>query len=280
MDKTKILSDKEFDLLSEFEKSNYVKSYYNSKDGSSKYATSPDFNLRELEIDFILKNIEGENILDLGCGNGYTLMRIAQEHKGNVIGVDFSNSMIDGANKLLNEYPGVLKSKPDFHCADATNFIPKTGFNSINTVISERFLLNLPTEEMQYNAIKHIHKLLIPKGKYLMIEGSKDGLLKLNNLRENIGLSQIIDRDKHNLSSRKFEDKQIEPFISDLFKICSVKTFDLYYIISRIVYPDFIKPETAVYSHFINETARKLEQLIDFPSQGIGHVKCYCLEKI
>jgi len=280
MDKTNISSEKEFDNLSELEKSNYVKDYYDRLDGSNKYATSPDFNLRELEIDYMLKNIKGENILDLGCGNGYTLMRIAQIIKGKLIGVDFSKSLIKGANTLLKQYPGTLETKPRFFCADATTFQPDSGFNSIDTIISERFILNLPTEKMQYEAIRHIHKLLVPKGVYIMIEGSKDGLVKLNNLREQIGLSKIIDRDKHNLSSRKFEDKQIEVFLSGLFKISSVKSFDLFYIISRIVYPDFIKPENPAYSHFINETARKLEQIIDFPSQGIGHIKCYTLEKI
>lgn len=280
MTKSNILSEQEFDLLTEIEKLNYVKEYYNKKDGTSKYATSPDFNLRELEIDYILKNVEGDNILDLGCGNGYSLMRIAQEYTGNLVGVDFSDSMINGAIKLLNDFPGTLKSKPEFYCSDATSFIPKTGYNSINTIISERFILNLPTEKMQHDAIKHIHQLLAPKGKYIMIEGTKDGLTKLNNLRENIGLSPIINRDKHNLSSRKFYDQQIETFLDGLFKIQSVKTFDLYYIISRIVYPDFIKPESPSYAHLINETARKLEMLLDFPSQGIGHIKCYLLEKI
>ena len=76
-----------------------------------------------------------------------------------------------------------------------------------------------------------------------MIEGSKDGLKKLNILRESIGLTQIIDKDKDNLSSRKFYDKQIEDFITELFEIISIKTFDLYYIISRIIYPDFVKPQ-------------------------------------
>lgn len=280
MNKTNISSENEFDNLSENERSNYVKNYYDSLDGANKYATSPDFNLRELEIDYILKNCKGKNILDLGCGNGYTLMRIAQIIKGKLIGVDFSKSLIKGANTLLEQYPGTLETKPMFFCADATTFQPDSGFNSIDTIISERFILNLPTEEMQFEAIRHIHKLLVPKGIYIMIEGSKDGLTKLNNLRESIGLSKIMDRGKHNLSSRKFEDKQIEVFLSGLFKISSIKTFDLFYIISRIVYPDFIKPEDPTYSHYINETARKLEQLIDFPSQGIGHIKCYTLEKI
>jgi len=280
MGKNHSLTEKEFDQLTEIEKSNYVKEYYNIKDSSNKYATSPDFNLRELEIDFIIKHVIGQRILDLGCGNGYTLMRIAEKIKGILIGVDFSDSMINGARKLSTEYPGILQVKPTYYCSDATTFIPENGFNYFDTIISERFLLNLPSDEMQYKTIRHIHKLLSTKGRYIMIEGSKEGLSKLNTLRENVGLNEIPDRDNYNLSSRKFSDKNIENFLSGLFNIGFVKTFDLFYIISRIIYPQFIKPEQPYYSHFINETARKLEQLIDFPSQGIGHIKCYVLEKI
>lgn len=279
MDNININTEQEFDKLSEVEKSNYVKEYYNQKDGFNIYATSPDFNLRELEIDFILKHLKGKNILDLGCGNGYTSMRITEKYNINVIGIDFSESMISGAKRLLEQYPGSLKSKPVFYHADATNFIPETENNTVDTIISERFLLNLPSEQIQFKTIRHIHKLLIPQGRYLMIEGSIDGLRKLNVLRESIGLTHITDRGTNNLSSRKFDDRKIEDFLKGLFEIISVKTFDLYYIISRIIYPDFVKPENPDYSHFINKTAKKLEQILEIPSQGIGHIKCYVLEK-
>lgn len=278
--KDKVTTPSEYDNLTTSEKSSYVRSYYDSIDGSKLYATSPDFNLRELEISYILKNIKGVNILDLGCGNGYTLMRVAEKIKGNLVGVDFSTSMINGANELLEKYPNKLSSHPKFFCSDAVKFVPETGFNSIDTVISERFLLNLPSEDMQYEAIHHVHKLLTHKGVFIMIEGSKDGLENLNKLRKSFDLDEIIDRDKHNLSSNKFEDQKIGKILDGLFKIQSIKSFDLYYIISRIVYPSFINPNSPKYDHFINETARTLEQLVDFPSKGIGHVKCYILEKV
>ncbi|MCL5407130.1 MAG: class I SAM-dependent methyltransferase [Patescibacteria group bacterium] len=270
-------SEKDFDRLSPKKRANYIRDYYNQKDGQNIYATSPDFNLRELEIDFIINNVKGPRILDLGCGNGYTLLRLAEKIKGDLIGVDFSSEMIQGANQLLKKNRQKLKSQPKFFEGDGTTFSPLGG--KIDTIISERFLLNLPNKRSQYETIENIHRLLRSRGFYLMIEGSKDGLRKLNKLRESVGLEPILDRDKHNLSSRKFNDNELFEFLKKYFTIMEVKTFDLYYLIGRLIYPKIIYPEKPHYNHPVNEIARKLTAQINFPSQGIGHVKGYVLRK-
>lgn len=277
--KRKILkSQKDFDQLSKEKRANYIRDYYDQKKGQDIYATSPDFNLRELEIDFIISHVKGPRILDLGCGNGYTLLRLAEKIKGELIGVDFSSKMIQGANLLSKKFKNKLKCSPQFFEGDATIFIPP-GRGKVNTIITERFLLNLPTKKIQYEVIKNIYHLLCPKGFYLMIEGSQDGLRKLNNLRKLTGLDPILDRGKVNLSSRKFNDDDLEEFLKRYFKIIQIKTFDLYYLISRIVYPKIIYPKKPQYNHPINQIARDLSHRIDFPSKGIGHVKGYLLAK-
>jgi SAM-dependent methyltransferase len=268
-----------YDKLSESERAEFVKNYYDVKEGNKKYATSPDINLRELEIDFILNNIHGQNILDMGCGNGYTLIRIAEKISGNLIGVDFSSEMIKGTNSLIDEFKYSIKSKPVFYEGDATTYNPPKYCEPIDTVITERFLLNLPNEELQYKVIKNIHKILKPGGTYIMVEGTKDGLGKLNNIRKIADLDPIPDRDKQNLSSLKFEDTKLENFLTRFFSIVDIKTFDLYYLISRVIYPAFIRPEQPKFDHFVNTLARELDQVVNFPSKGIGHVKGYVLKK-
>lgn len=269
---------KDFDQLPEEKRANYIRDYYDQKNGQDVYATSPDLNLRELEIDFIVSSVKGPRILDLGCGNGYTLLRLAEKVKGELIGVDFSSKMIQGANLLSKKFKNRLKCSPQFFKGDATNFI-LSGQGKINTIITERFLLNLPTKKIQYEVIKNIYHLLAPKGFYLMIEGSQDGLRKLNTLRKLTGLDPILDRGKVNLSSRKFDDMYLEKFLKRYFEIIQVKTFDLYYLISRIVYPKIIYPKKPQYNHQINQIARELNNKIDFPSKGIGHVRGYLLRK-
>jgi ubiquinone/menaquinone biosynthesis C-methylase UbiE len=275
-----VRSQAEYDKLSCEERAAYVKAYYDKMDGERVYATSPDFNLRELEIDFILSHVKGPHILDLGCGNGYTLLRIAQQVAScSLIGVDFSISLIQGARRLLEKQTAQLSSIPVFVEGDATTYTPPTGDGSLDTVITERFLLNLPTDSLQHAVIRRIHAMLKRDGVYIMIEGSVDGLDRLNAVRRMAGLDPILDRDSHNLSSRKFDDEQITAFLGDYFTIQEVKTFDLYYLISRVVYPKLIGLEKPCYDHPVNTLARELTKMMNYPSRGIGHVKGYLLVK-
>ena len=268
-----------YDRLSASERAEFVKNYYDVKEGDKKYSTSPDLNLRELEIDFILNHIDGHNILDMGCGNGYTLFRIAEKVSGTLIGIDFSTEMIKGTNLLINEFKNSIKVQPTFLEGDATTYALPKDSEPIDTIITERFLLNLPNEETQFKVINNIHKILKPGGTYIMIEGTKDGLEMLNNIRKIAGLNPILDRDKQNLSSLKFNDTKLKNFLKNLFNIIDVKTFDLYYLISRVIYPAFIRPEQPKFDHVINALARELDQVVNFSSKGIGHVKGYVLIK-
>ena len=68
--------------------------------------------------------------------------------------------------------------------------------------------------------------------------------------------------------------------MKDYFELLKVKTFDLYYLISRIIYPRIIYPDKPQYEDEINKIARQLVKYIDIPSQGIGHVKGYIFRKL
>ncbi len=271
----------DYDRMSEEERARYVQAYYDAKKGDDPYATSPDFNLRELEIDFILKNISGKKVLDLGCGNGLTLIRIGKKIDDLLLtGVDFSHNLIEAARVILEREADSLKSVPTFIEGDATQYSPDEGDGTLDTVITERFLLNLPTDELQFKTIDRIHSMLKPNGLYIMLEGSQDGLNTLNQVREMAGLEPILDRDSHNVSSRKFDDQKLISYLEKKFRIEAVRSFDLYYLISRVIYPRMVFPQKPRYDHFINEMARELTIKLNFESKGLGHVKGYLLYKL
>jgi len=70
----------------------------------------------------LLQPVEGEHILDLGCGTGY-LARLIAESGAIVMGVDSSEEMI---KKAQETYPGI-----DFRIASATEFISDDSFDAI-----------------------------------------------------------------------------------------------------------------------------------------------------
>src|SRR6266700_1977640 len=71
--------------------------------GASDLATAPDHYYRELEIESILRVLvamKPETILDVGCGNGYTTLKIGKQFPAaTVVGVDSSKEMIAEARK-------------------------------------------------------------------------------------------------------------------------------------------------------------------------------------
>lgn len=255
-----------------------VKQRYNNIDGSNVYATSRDGNLRELEIEFIRKTIESQSYymkaLDIGCGNGYTDIKLARSINIDLLGIDFSTKMIEDAKKLSKNFD--LKGHVDFRVGDAAQIeFPN---NTFDCVITERCLLNLPTREFQYRAISEIHRILKKDGLYIMVEGTKDGLEILNNLRVRVGLPEIPDRAEDNISSLKFDERELEEFLFPYFNIIEKKYFGLYYLISRVLHPLLVLPHTPKFDAKINEIARSLT-LEEPEYRPLGHVVGYVLKK-
>jgi len=262
------------------EKTETIKKIYNETDGKTRYATSPDFNLRELEINFIMESIVEQNfgdsakVLDVGCGNGLTLLRLAQTFKADFRGIDFSNSMIEGAHYLIKQFEG-LKATPTFNIGDARKI--EYPDNYFDVVISERLLLNLPNEEIQKEVIKEIYRVLKLGGLLIAVEGTRNGLRRLNDIRSRLGLEVISDTSKTNVSSLKFEEKEIEEFLQKYFVILKRQHFGTYYLISRVVHPLLVAPNSPRYDAKINEIARKIA-LIDQDHNMIGHIVGYVLK--
>jgi len=90
---------------------------------SSLYDNKHDFVFKYGEdLLNLLQPVEGEHILDLGCGTGYLASLIA-ESGAIVTGVDSSEEMI---KKAKETYPGI-----DFRIASAAEFISDDSFDAI-----------------------------------------------------------------------------------------------------------------------------------------------------
>ena len=256
--------------------------YEEIKDSNNIYATSRDFNFRELEIDFfkngILQNQNGvikPRILDIGCGNGYTIISLAKVVNAEFLGVDFSENMIGAAEHLREQFKPELISETSFHLGDVRKLDFEKG--SFDFVLSARCLLNLPSQKAQLDAIDNVHRMLRKGGKYLMVEGTRDGLLRLNELRKEIGLEAIPDTADDNVSSLKFDEKESEDYLSKNFRIIKKHYFGMYYFISRVIHPALIYPDPPSFNSKMNELA-KLIAMKEPDYKQLGHVRGLVLE--
>jgi len=229
-----------------------VQKYYEEvaeKDGNWELSTINDKFIKDGEIIKLSNTIESANnyyktkeILEVGCGNGYTILQLAKKFNVKFFGTDSSKSMIETAKKR-----GITKA--EFRVDDIINTdLPKKSFDIIFT---ERCLINLVNWENQKKALKNIHAILKNGGCFIMLEAFFDGLSETNSARKSVGLDEIPEP-WHNRFLRQTE---VTEFVQPLFTgwndildeslTSSPKPhFDAflssYYFGSRVLYPSLI----------------------------------------
>lgn len=254
-----------------------IQAYYRVRANSGKYATSPDFNLREVEnhyLSYWLK--DGIEVLDAGCGNGYSTLCHAAKYSAHFTGVDFVPEMIQSANEMKNEF--ALRGGADFLVGDVTKLdFPNERFD---VVISQRCLLNLPSREAQWTAMREIARVMKPGGLYLMLEGTLQGLRKLNEVRALFDLKPIPEADStYNWFSNKFDEEEMLEVARTLFReSVGVERFGMYYFISRVIHPLLAHPAEPQYDAQINAVAQMISKKI--PNyQDVGHVALFVFRR-
>lgn len=236
--------------------------------GESDLATAPDHfyrvNVEIRRILEVLKIMEPDTILDVGCGNGFSTLEIAKANPtAIVVGIDYSKKMIEEAKKAGAGVPNVT-----FFVGDVLSISRHPNLQQLrfNAVISTRCLINLANWEEQKLGILQMRKLLEPDGNLILVENITDGLNKLNKVREMVDLPPIEQR-WHNFY---LPEKEFAAFISDnigkLFSlVMSENIGNLYYLVSRVIYAKIAQMEgkEPSYDHPINEIASKLPNMGD-----------------
>lgn len=254
-----------------------IQEYYRVRAASGKYATSPDFNLREVEIEYLSRWMkDGVQVLDVGCGNGYTTLCHATRFESDFTGVDFVPEMIEQAKSLSKDFKP--RQKIGFEVGDVTKLqFPDASFD---IVVSERCLLNLSTKADQWHAIGEVARVIKPGGLYLMLEGTIQGLQKLNDVRGRFGLEPIPEADaKYNWFSNKFDENEMIPIALRSFSnLEHVQRFGMYYFISRVINPLLVRPDQPKYDAPINLIARQIcSQYPNF--EDVGHVALFVFRR-
>jgi SAM-dependent methyltransferase len=277
----------DYDAADDRQRMEMVRGQYDRFGERGRYATSRDYNNRELEIDAIRRNVTGSRVLDLGCGNGYTLLVLGSVmDQGRLVGVDFSRNMITGALELAEqEFRGQIQLRPEYVCADAFAYLEGVAPGTFDTVISERLVVNLPSWERQRSLIESIIAQLPPGGRYLMMEGSAQGFRELNEVRRRCGLAEIPDRYPGNESSNKLDEAELDALLerrSDV-SVRHEHLFGFYAVASKVLHALLVAPDEPKFASPVNDCARLVQSALT--DAGIylprfGATKLWVIEKI
>lgn len=230
---------------------------------NNQAATTDDVHLRELEIRTIktrLKSLDVPDesvILDVGCGDGYSTIKVAQGLPNfKFVGIDYSEHMVAIANQRLMDQPD-LKSRISFSIGSVLELDKVSRDLVFDVAISDRCLINLDSAEEQSLAISLIASRIKPAGYYIAIENFVEGQSNMNNARREVGLPEIPVR-WHNLYFKEGDFAHYaEPYFDDIvFKDFSSS----YYFATRVIYSAMCKMrgEEPDYDHEIHRLAVNL----------------------
>lgn len=240
-------------------------------------ATTSDIWLRELEVRKIITALrrirKKQKILDVGCGDGYTMLSVAKSFpKNSFLGIDFAPAMIENARLFAKKMHMPLCPKLNFAVGDVDDLSLLE--QKFDVVISCRCIINLPSIKTQQKALEEISRILKPRGYLIFIENFVEGHRNFNKLRKRIGLPEIpIPWHNRFLDERFIKEKANRYFVV----VSRENITSTYYLITRIAYsklcqlekrePDYVHP------------LYKIAVDIDEPVGNYGPVVMYLLRK-
>jgi SAM-dependent methyltransferase len=202
--------------------------------GSDRRASTPDAFLVDLETRVLRRYIKNRvRLLDIGCGNGYTAIQLAQKRKIDVTGIDISPEMIRVAAE------SACRLGLDYKFAVGNILDPELKLTNYDVVLTKRVLINILTWKEQRAAVEQIRRLLGPGGVYLASETTVQGHNRIGDLRKKFGLPQTPIRWHNNY----LDEGVFLPFLKQEFGRVTVYDFSsTYYVGSRVIQPVLQKP--------------------------------------
>ena len=210
----------------------------------------------DLEIETIGQYItSGTNVLDVGCGNGYSTLRQYENCKvKKIVGVDYCKNMIAIANRSKQKLK--IGNNAKFVLGD----IRKLFFDNdtFDVVYTTRALINLSNWEQQLQGIEECIRVTRKGGKIIFSEAFWEPLVLLNSMRTICNLSPLVE---HDFNRYLKEQKLIEFLHAKKYKYEINDFSSVYYFGSRILRELITKADDYPgYSNPINDFFYKLEK--------------------
>ena len=192
------------------------------------------------------------SILDVGCGNGYTLENLSNAFPDfHFQGIEFNDALREIANQRFAKKNNVSINKGDIRNIDS---LPE---EKVDILICQRVLINLLDENDQKSALDNLIKVVKPNGLLIFIECFKSGLDHLNSARQEFDL-EALSPAHHNLYlSDAFFDHTLLLELDH----SQAESFSTHYFVSRVLHQAFLnatQKELIRNSHFVSFFSKAL----------------------
>ena len=226
----------------------------------------------DLEIENISKYInEGDNVLDVGCANGYSTYFYLKKKPIHITGVDFAKSMIKRAQnsaKKLNVEKFVKFELGDIRKLD----YPDLAFDVSYTT---RVLINLPNWKEQKLGIDELIRVTKEGCRVILSEAFYEPLVLLNSLRQLVQLPPLVEHDYN----RYLKKSKVEEYLKNKgYNFECIDMSSIYYLGSRFLRELVTNPsDYKGYSNPINKLFYNIEK--EFSGGGFGIQQIYLVYK-
>jgi 2-polyprenyl-3-methyl-5-hydroxy-6-metoxy-1,4-benzoquinol methylase len=235
---------------------------------ANRYASDPRANtndvwLREIEIDCVNKVIsssQGKNILDFGCANGYTTIRLAELNPSCCFsGIDINREMIGIAKTTAGD-----GNHPNLNF-EQVDILSQSINKRYDLIFAVRAFQNIESFEKQCLCFDALYPLLNPGGVFFYIESYADGYEQINKDRMRMGLPLLPIHNHLTLLTEKFE-KYISKSLRLVERVCPSST---YYLVTRLVYSYIAKTngEPIDYNHPLHQISAIVPQIGNYGPQ-------------
>jgi len=231
--------------------------------GCDPRANTNDIWLREIEIecvDRIIKLHNVKNVLDFGCANGYSTVRLAKNNpQCTFFGIDINEDMIEVAGELAS--------------TEGCSNLSLENMDILRDEIEQRYELiyairvfqNIESPQMQQRVFDRLNTLLESGGLFYYIESYVDGYVQLNMDRAKMNLPPLPIHRHLTLLTDEFDN-----YVSTRMKLLE-RSFpsSSYYLITRLLYSyiAMMNKEPIDYNHPIHQVAALVPQIGEYGPQ-------------
>jgi len=201
--------------------------------GQAPAASWSDRRVIELEIREISSRLkDGDQVLDVGCANGFSTVQFAAQRKMRLRGVDYIPEMIDQARARLASLTGRLEAEIEFAQGDVTALAEPS--DSYDKVVVIRVIINLGDWSRQLCGLRECARVLRTGGMLLLSEATVQGWQRLNQFRREWGLADI-PMPPFNCY---LDERQVVERMSDTLELLEIVNFaSTYYVGTRVLKP-------------------------------------------